>query len=66
MESMEKYSSVALHPHITIFPLKCVDRLNFYDLEHINNAIHGGLVSGQFSNTLNPKCNLKIDSNLHT
>jgi len=55
----------AVHPQITIFPLKSDDRLNFYDLEHINNAIHGGLVSGQFSNTLNPKCNLKIDSNLH-
>lgn len=52
-------------PQIIIFPQKSVDRLNFYDLEHINNAIHGGLVSGQSSNPLNPKFNLKIDFNLH-
>lgn len=52
-------------PKLLPTPHQRVDRLNFYDLEHINNAIRGGLVSVQSSNPVNPKCNLKIDSNLH-
>lgn len=55
----------AVHLQITISLRKSADRLNFYDLEYMHNATHGGLVSGQSSNPLNPKCNLKIDANLH-
>lgn len=65
MGSMKKYGSSIYSLSPNYYPSQSADRLNFYDLEHINNTIHGGLVSGQSSNPVNPKCNLKIDSNLH-
>lgn len=66
MGNMKKYNIVCIpFPKCHFAPQIIVFRLNFHDLEQINNAIHSGLVLGQSSNPLNPKWNLNHDSNLH-